>query len=163
MQKWVAWENIAKPVELNWCFRESFIRIVCWPQKQFLSEKSYKEIFLKEVVLGFWEGVKWTCEEIIYNETCRVPSVKYVLSQKMHGIVLVLNKRVGMHKTSLHFQNGNDTASRWIFKLDWDNWKFYLFLQNLWNSFIKLFIFGEPCVSVGTTFLQYFTIFLFSI
>lgn len=45
-----------------------------------------------------------------------MPSVKYVLSQKMCGIVLVLSKRVGRHEKNLHFQNGNDTTSRWIFK-----------------------------------------------
>lgn len=48
-----------------------------------------------------------------------MPSVKYVLSQKMHGIVLVLNKRVGMHEISSHFQNGNVTASSITGYLNW--------------------------------------------
>ena len=46
----------------------------------------------------------------MHKEIGRVPSVKYVLSRKMHGIVLMLNKRVRMRGTNLHFQDGNDNT-----------------------------------------------------
>lgn len=41
--------------------------------------------------------------------------------------------------------------------------EFFLFLQNLFNSFLKFLLFGEPGVSVGNMFVQYFGVFLLSL
>lgn len=39
-----------------------------------------------------------------------MPSVKHVLGQKMRGIALMLNKKVGMLGTDLHFQGDSDAT-----------------------------------------------------
>lgn len=45
----------------------------------------------------------------MHKEIWRVPNIKYVLSQKMQGMVLTFNKRFGVHGSNLHFQ-GKDTT-----------------------------------------------------